>query len=45
MEIYPVFMEVLVDRCDHRKDNISDIEINIDYPEPFFVDRTNGIRE
>jgi len=45
MEIYPAFLELLVDRSDHRKDSTSDIETNIDYPEPFFVDRTNDIRE
>ena len=36
-EIYLADMEVFVDRSDHIKDNISDIKINIDYPEPFDV--------
>ena len=45
MEIYPATMEILMNWIVRRKYNISDIEVNIDYPEPFFVDRTNDIRK
>jgi len=46
MEIYTAIMEVLMmNWIVRRKYNISDIEININYPEPFFVGRTNDIRE